>query len=377
LWGGKGVVKNNSTRSGARKAEGEGPGLREWRLETLADEQGRAAEDMTASDADQTESDTDQDHSDLDRELSERDQQSSDRDQAASNRDQQAADRELEHHQDAASVEAYEAGRTRREATTLERDQSAQVRGVTAEERARNAAKRDESAWHRDLTADARDNAATRRDRESVDLEHKVARRGSSLRVAIGLARDARQRAAQDRKRAAEDRAQAAQDRERVAKERAEVLAELRLAHVDELTGALRRGAGEVALQTEIERARRGEGKLVLAFVDIDSLREINNTDGHAEGDQLLQNVVAAIRANIRSYEPVVRYGGDEFVCAITGVDREQAEARFAEIRETLAEPKHPFSVGLAELGPDDTVEDLVERADKALLDTRGRRGGD
>jgi diguanylate cyclase (GGDEF)-like protein len=259
--------------------------------------------------------------------------------------------------------------------------EATQPRPLTVEERARSAAKRDESAWYRDLTAQARDRAADLRDRESTELERKIERRGSSLRVALSLARQVRERAAEDRERAAEDRAHAARDRERAAKERADVLDELRRAHLDCLTGALRRGAGEVALQSEIDRARREDGMLVLAFIDIDSLREINNREGHAAGDALLRDVVAAIRSSIRSYEPVVRYGGDEFVCAMSGVDRAQAESRFAEITDSLAEPGQTggISVGLAELRPDDTLADLVDRADKAMFDTRRSRarGGD
>jgi diguanylate cyclase (GGDEF)-like protein len=159
------------------------------------------------------------------------------------------------------------------------------------------------------------------------------------------------------------------------------VLTELRRAHIDELTGALRRGAGELALETEVERAKRGDGRLVLAFVDVDSLRDVNNRDGHAAGDALLQDVVSAIRTKTRSYEPIVRYGGDEFVCAMSGVDRSQAESRFNGISDSLAgrEQGGAISVGLAELEPDDGLPELVDRADKALLAARGQRphGGD
>jgi diguanylate cyclase (GGDEF)-like protein len=375
------VGNKRSGASSAPPGNGEGRDAGRRRFETLADEQRRLGEDQTASDADQTASDTDQDLSDLDRELSERDQLASQRDQAASDRDQEVADREHAFQLEPDSRDAYEAGRAGRAAGTQERDVSTQARGATAEERARHAEKRDESARQRDLTAEGRDAAANRRDLESAKLEEKVARRSTPLRVAIGLARSARTRAAEDRSRAAQDRIHAAQDRERAAKERAEVLAELRNAHLDELTGALRRGAGELALQTEVERAQRGDGQLVLAFVDVDSLREVNNRDGHAAGDALLRDVVSAIRSSIRSYEPIVRYGGDEFVCAMSGIDRGQAESRFRGISDSLAsrEQGGAITVGLAELEPEDGLPELVERADRALLAARGEqpRGGD
>jgi diguanylate cyclase (GGDEF)-like protein len=173
----------------------------------------------------------------------------------------------------------------------------------------------------------------------------------------------------------------AARDRERAARERAEVLAELRRAHMDALTGALRREAGEVALLGEMDRARRADGKLVLAFVDVDSLREVNKREGHAAGDALLRQVVSAIRSNIRSYEPIVRYGGDEFVCAMSGLDVSQAERRFVAIKGSLSVDgdNGPISVGLAELHQGDSLRDLINRADKALLMARRPRprGGD
>lgn len=342
-------------------------------LARYADELSRAAEDQTASDADQTESDADQSRADADRELSERDQLASDRDQRASDRDQVASDKDLERHPGTGSKEAHEVSRAGREAGTLERDRTTQVRALTGEERARQALGRDESARRRDRTAEDRDLAAERHDRESAELEQLIASRGWTMHAALELAARTRTRAAEDRTRAAEDRAQAALDRERAALEREDALTELRHAHLDALTGALRRGAGEVAIQGEIDRARRGDGKLVLAFVDVDSLRDLNNRQGHAAGDTLLRDVVSAIQADVRSYEPVVRYGGDEFVCAMAGVDAGQAEERFASIRESITADHagEAISIGLSELLPDDSLDDLVGRADTALLASR------
>jgi diguanylate cyclase (GGDEF)-like protein len=350
-------------------------------LARYAEEQNRAAEEQTASDADQTTSDADQSLSDLDRELSDRDQLASERDQRAADRDQEASDRELTTYPDEASRQAHEAGLASRQAGRLERDQASGERSRTAGERVGQAVGRDESARQRDHVAEARDGAAERRDRESAALERRIAARGSSLDAALRLAAQTRTTAAEDRARAAEDRQQAALDRARAADERAEVLDELGHAHLDELTGALRRGAGDRALEVEIQRARRADGKLVLAFVDVDSLRELNNRDGHVAGDALLRNVVSAIRSNTRAYEPIVRYGGDEFICALSGVDRGQAEVRFTAIRDTLSAGRvgGGISVGLAELRPEDGLGDLVARADTALLDARQEHplGGD
>src|SRR6202165_791873 len=104
-------------------------------------------------------------------------------------------------------------------------------------------------------------------------------------------------------------------------------------AAMDDLTGTLRRGTGLTALQREIARAHRvgGDG-IVVAFMDVDGLKHVNDTAGHAAGDQLLREVAAAIRERGRSYDLVFRYGGDEFVCALVDVTLEQAQRTVVDI---------------------------------------------
>ena len=86
-------------------------------------------------------------------------------------------------------------------------------------------------------------------------------------------------RAAADRARAAADRERAAKDRAEASRERARLEAELRSAHLDELTGAYRREMGQLALSHEIDRARRSDGRFVVAFVDVDRLKDVNDHD--------------------------------------------------------------------------------------------------
>ena len=68
---------------------------------------------------------------------------------------------------------------------------------------------------------------------------------------------------------------------------------------------------------------------MVVAFVDVDMLKAVNDRDGHAAGDRVLQTVVRAIRARLRSFDPIIRYGGDEFVCGLGGTGLADAERRF------------------------------------------------
>lgn len=144
-------------------------------------------------------------------------------------------------------------------------------------------------------------------------------------------------------------------------------------AGVDELTGALRRGSGFLALENEIDRAKRGGTRLVLGFLDVDGLKEVNDTTGHLTGDELLRTVVRAVRGSLRSYDVLVRYGGDEFVFSLAGATLAAAERRFETVRVLLTDtaPGRTVSAGFAELVADDDLESLVRRADVDLYRRR------
>ena len=233
-------------------------------------------------------------------------------------------------------------------------------------ERANNAVRRDEQASLRDIQAGARDRTAELRDRSADAHERALGRSSTILSTMRATAAADRARAAEDRSRAAEDRAQAASDRDQAA-------AELDRAHLDDLTGFYRVGLGRVALQREIDRARRGIGSLTLAYCDVDGLKQVNDSEGHAAGDALLKTVADAIRSRLRSYDPVVRVGGDEFVCAMTEVDLEQAAVIFGEIQMALADGRNPASMsfGLASLRDGESLAALMDRSDGALRESR------
>jgi len=141
-------------------------------------------------------------------------------------------------------------------------------------------------------------------------------------------------------------------------------------AAVDDLTGILRRGTGIAVLQREIARAHRMGGRgIVVAFMDVDGLKNVNDTAGHAAGDQVLRDMATAIRERIRPYDVVFRYGGDEFVCALVDVTLEQAQRTVGDILESVRTHSggHSFSVGFASVEADDTADSVLARADTAL----------
>jgi diguanylate cyclase (GGDEF)-like protein len=325
--------------------------------------------DQTASDSEQSAGDADQTSSDADHTASESDQASSDKDQEASDRDQRTADREraADPNKSAADAGAYDASREEREMVSSERLGNRLARANTARER-------DLTATRRDRIADARDEAGRTRDSRAGDLaKPSNGPKGPNSAIMRQLERLSLEAAA-DRARAAEDRGRAAKDRANAARERAGLEEELRSAHLDELTGAYRREMGRLALSNEIDRARRSDGRLVLAFVDVDGLKAVNDRDGHAAGDRVLRTVVDEIRSNLRSFDPIIRYGGDEFVCGLGGTDRFEVEQRFDTIATAIEAGAHvDISVGLATLEIGDTADSLTERADAAMLEVKSR----
>jgi diguanylate cyclase (GGDEF)-like protein len=145
----------------------------------------------------------------------------------------------------------------------------------------------------------------------------------------------------------------------------------------DELTGVLNRQGGYAAIEAEMARCRRDGVHLVLGYLNVDAMREVNELRGTQGGDELLRKVAAALRATLRSYDVVMRLAGDEFLFSLPGADLTTAEKRIKEFGILLGEeaPGASVSVGFAELQPEDTFEDMVARADDALVQARRRRG--
>ena len=332
----------------------------------IADVQRSARADQAAADRDQTAADLDQTLSDADQTTSVTEQAEADRDQVAADRDQTAADRA--HDSDGGTTDQEE-----REylASRLERDSVAHERDENRLRRATSMRERNTSAKQRDKAAEARDAEAIARDARSADL---TASTDGPLAELMHQLEAAAAEAAADRARAAADRDRAASDRAKAARVRARLEAKLRAAHLDELTGAYRREAGRLALSHEIDRARRSDGRFVLAFVDVDELKLVNDRDGHAAGDRLLQIVVREVRLRLRSFDPIIRFGGDEFICGLSGTDIAEAERRFEAIADAIREDADAgISVGLAALTADDTIESLTERADVGMLEMKTR----
>jgi diguanylate cyclase (GGDEF)-like protein len=327
------------------------------------------------ADADQTGSDSDQTAADSDQTAADSDQAASDSDQAASDSDQAASDRDFVHGGDA---DAHESARE-------DRDRGARQRQEASIVRLQAASSRDHVTRARDLISQERDKAAERHDRELAESDAAWARDGLTATTAEIVLRAAenRQRAAADRTiaahgraRAAADREQAVRDRDQAARDRSQahtehdkLLRQLIAAETDSLTGTRTRAAGLEDFDHEIDRARRMKRSLAIAYVDVVGLKAVNDTHGHAAGDALLQHAVREIRGHLRSYDLVVRIGGDEFLCVMSDASIRDARERFTTIQAALADDSDSceIKVGFAELEPSDSPAELIRRADAEL----------
>jgi len=322
--------------------------------------------DADLGDRDQTASDRDQTWSDHDQTASDRDRRSAEEDQDAADGDLAAGGAAASHRR---SLRARERSAHDREAVSTMRTETAAGREETAGERDRAAALRDRGAAGRDELARLHDLDDDARTYEDVVLRAQRDRRRAAAD---------RAKAADDRKRAADDRAQSARERMEARRKRAEADDALALAATDELTHAWTRTFGLAQVAHELERSHRLGTRLVIAFVDVDGLKEVNDSRGHVAGDALLRLVGETLRAHIRTYDVLVRYGGDEFLCAMPSLTAVEAESRFAQIAATLsdADTGHSVTFGLAEAEPDEDLEGVIVRADNALLTAR-RAGQD
>jgi diguanylate cyclase len=149
-----------------------------------------------------------------------------------------------------------------------------------------------------------------------------------------------------------------------------------REASLDPLTRIANRRTFDRVCQTWIEA---GKGPFVLALVDLDDFKSINDTRGHSVGDRVLLQVAQALKAAVRSVDLVARFGGDEFAVLATGVTLAQAQQRMNAVAATLARATVlpgevlpiTLSCGIAAFAEGDTVDALMRRADQALYDAK------
>lgn len=152
-----------------------------------------------------------------------------------------------------------------------------------------------------------------------------------------------------------------------VAIERADLVARLReQALVDGLTGLPNRRALDEALDEGVRRAGRTGRPLTVAMVDVDRFKAYNDTHGHPEGDRLLARIAGAWRSELRGDDIVGRFGGEEFLVLLPGVDGDVAGRVIERLRSAMPTDA-TCSFGVATWDGSEGASSLVVRADAAL----------
>ena len=137
-------------------------------------------------------------------------------------------------------------------------------------------------------------------------------------------------------------------------------------ARTDPLTGAANRRGWDEEMDRELARARRTGDPLTVALIDMDHFKEYNDTHGHDAGDVMLQDLVTAIRAELRTGDIIARWGGEEFTLALPGCDLQQAHTIASRLLRIVPRGQ-TVSIGLTQARTQDTPQALIDRADRAL----------
>lgn len=151
------------------------------------------------------------------------------------------------------------------------------------------------------------------------------------------------------------------------------------LANTDALTGLWNRRHLLDLARAEIGRARRHGHELAMIAADIDGLKALNDERGHSAGDAALKHFADVACASARDYDAVARFGGDEFVLLLPETDLAGATELARRILEAAQQGPSPVSccMGIARLGGgDDTLEELLARADTALYQAKAAGTG-
>lgn len=140
-----------------------------------------------------------------------------------------------------------------------------------------------------------------------------------------------------------------------------------RLAMHDPLTGLFNRRALMERLQSELATVRRTRSALAFAMIDVDDFKRINDTRGHAGGDEALKTIAQILETETRETDVAARFAGDEFSLIMPRSDRAAVDAVMARIYAALAFADLRCSIGVAFARDGDKREQLISRADEAV----------
>jgi diguanylate cyclase (GGDEF)-like protein len=145
-----------------------------------------------------------------------------------------------------------------------------------------------------------------------------------------------------------------------------------KLAILDPLTGLYNRRSGEQRLAEEVSRCKRHGLALTIMMLDLNRLKDVNDTCGHAAGDELIKYFAGRISKAIRGSDVAVRLGGDEFLLLLPECKPEEVShvlGRLSDLKMVLEgrEVSITFSAGSTDYKPGESPEEFLKRADQAL----------
>ena len=148
------------------------------------------------------------------------------------------------------------------------------------------------------------------------------------------------------------------------------------MVRIDQLTGALNRKGMDEAVEREVARIRRHQGKLCIAMLDIDNFKKLNDSLGHQVGDDALVHLARVTRETIRPQDTLARYGGEEFVVLLPDTPIDDAVTAMVRVQRELTKRFFlhkndkvliTFSCGVAELTDTEAPTVAISRADAAM----------
>jgi diguanylate cyclase len=158
----------------------------------------------------------------------------------------------------------------------------------------------------------------------------------------------------------------------------------------DALTQVANRRGLQSAFETELSRldrqpaaATRAAGEptaLAVGLIDIDNFKKLNDTLGHAAGDQALRNLAAQVRERLRPADHIARFGGEEFVLLLPDTPAEEAQQAVTRLQRSLTEALFlhegrevfvTFSAGVTAWRQGEALQAALERADEALYEAK------
>ncbi|MBC3872311.1 GGDEF domain-containing protein [Undibacterium flavidum] len=152
------------------------------------------------------------------------------------------------------------------------------------------------------------------------------------------------------------------------------------LVREDQLTGSLNRRGLDDVFEREADRADRRGTPMCAAMLDLDNFKKLNDTHGHAAGDEALIHVVRIVKQTLRSIDVIARYGGEEFLIVMPETSLEEAARAMTRVQRELTTHFFTandqrlfitFSAGVALRAPHEEQESVVKRADKAMYEAK------